>query len=97
MNLSKMKNKASELRMKTFNAFIEKGEAHLGGSFSMIELLLVIYELIIKNKDKFILSKAHASFPLCIYQYGSMEIEAAFLYLFLCGSELHSALKIRHG
>ena len=66
MNLSKMKNKASELRMKTFNAFIEKGEAHLGGSFSMIELLLVIYELIIKNKDKFILSKAHASFPLCI-------------------------------
>ena len=66
MNLSKMKNKASELRMKTFNAFIEEGEAHLGGSFSMIELLLVIYELIIKNKDKFILSKAHASFPLCI-------------------------------
>ena len=66
MNLIKLKNKAAELRIKTFNAFIEKGEAHLGGSFSMIELLLVLYDLIITKKDKFILSKAHASFPLCI-------------------------------
>ena len=66
MNISKLKNKAAELRIKTFNAFIEKGEAHLGGSFSMIELLIVLYDLIITKKDKFILSKAHASFPLCI-------------------------------
>ena len=66
MDLIKLKNKAAELRIKTFNAFIEKGEAHLGGSFSMIEILLVIYDLVITKKDKFILSKAHASFPLCI-------------------------------
>ena len=66
MNLKELKNKAAELRVKTFNAFIEKGEAHLGGSFSMIELLITIYELIITKKDKFILSKAHASFPFCI-------------------------------
>ena len=66
MNLKKLKDKAADLRIKTFNAFIEKGEAHLGGSFSMIELLITIYELIITKKDKFILSKAHASFPLCI-------------------------------
>jgi len=66
MNLKKLKNKAAELRVKTFNAFIEKGEAHLGGSFSMIELLITLYELIITKKDKFILSKAHASFPFCI-------------------------------
>ncbi len=66
MNLEKLKDKAKILRQKTFNAFIEKGEAHLGGSFSMIESLLVIYEIILKKNDKFILSKAHASFPLCI-------------------------------
>ena len=66
MNLKKLKKKAIDLRIKTFKAFIEKGEAHLGGSFSMIELLITIYEIIIKKKDKFILSKAHASFPLCI-------------------------------
>ena len=57
---------ANKLRQDTFNAFIEKGEAHLGGSFSMIEMLLALYEAIMKKNDKFILSKAHASFPLCI-------------------------------
>ena len=46
--------------------FIEKGEAHLGGSFSIIEVLILLYNKILKNNDKFILSKAHASFPLCI-------------------------------
>ena len=66
MNLEKLKNKAKELKIKTFNAFIEKGEAHLGGSFSMIETLLTICEIIMSKNDKFILSKAHASFPLCI-------------------------------
>ena len=66
MNIDKLINKAKLLRQKTFDAFIEKGEAHLGGSFSMIEILLTIYEKFLKKNDKFILSKAHASFPLCI-------------------------------
>ena len=66
MNLNRLLKKAKELRIKTFNAFIEKGEAHLGGSFSMIETLILLYDLMLKKNDKFILSKAHASFPLCI-------------------------------
>ena len=57
---------AHELRQKTFHAFVEHGEAHLGGSFSMIEMLLALYESVLKEEDKFILSKAHASFPLCL-------------------------------
>ena len=59
-------NKALALRKKTFDAFVEKGEAHLGGSFSIIEMLLVLYEVVLQEDDKFILSKAHASFPLCL-------------------------------
>lgn len=59
-------SKAKKLRQDTFNAFIDHGEAHLGGSFSMIEILIAIYEIILKDEDKFILSKAHASFPLCL-------------------------------
>ena len=59
-------NKAIKLRQDTFLTFIAKGEAHLGGSFSMIETLLTLYEVIMKKEDKFILSKAHASIPLCI-------------------------------
>ena len=47
--------------------FIKKGEAHLGGSFSLIETLIFLFnEKIRHNKDKFILSKSHASYPLCI-------------------------------
>ena len=59
-------SKAKELRQQTFNAFVEHGEAHLGGSFSMIEMLLALYESVLQEEDKFILSKAHASFPLCL-------------------------------
>jgi transketolase len=47
-------------------AFVEHGEAHLGGSFSMIEILIALFEEIMVDEDKFILSKAHASFPLCL-------------------------------
>ena len=57
---------AKKLRQDTFNAFIEHGEAHLGGSFSIIEMLIALYEVILNENDKFILSKSHASFPFCI-------------------------------
>ncbi len=62
-----LKKKALKLRQDTFKAFVETKEAHLGGSFSMIEILLSIYENVLNKNDKFILSKAHASFPLIIY------------------------------
>jgi transketolase len=58
--------KAKNLRQNTFNAFIEHGEAHLGGSFSIIEILIALYDVVLKEEDKFILSKAHASFPFCL-------------------------------
>lgn len=66
MNYKKLEKKAKKLRQDTFLAFIEKGEAHLGGCFSIIEILISIFEVIIKKNDKFILSKSHASFPLCL-------------------------------
>jgi transketolase len=66
MNYKKLEKKAKKLRQDTFLAFIEKGEAHLGGSFSMIETLISLYEIILKKNDKFILSKSHSSFPLCL-------------------------------
>jgi transketolase len=58
--------KAKKLRRDTFKAFVAHGEAHLGGSFSLIEMLITLYEKVLKVEDKFILSKAHASFPLCL-------------------------------
>jgi len=35
----------------------------LGGSFSEIEILISLFDKIIKSKDKFILSKGHACYP----------------------------------
>ena len=66
MNIKTLEKKALKLRQETFQEFVRKGEAHLGGSFSMIEILLYIYEVKKRKYDKFILSKAHASFPLCL-------------------------------
>lgn len=67
MKFKKLIDKAFKLRQKTFLSFIEKKEAHLGGSFSIIETLIVLYYKILNlKKDKFILSKSHASFPLCL-------------------------------
>ena len=62
----KLKLKALRLRQDTLTMFQKKKEAHLGGSFSMIEIIISLYSKILKKSDKFILSKAHASFPLCI-------------------------------
>ena len=64
--MNSLKNKALKLRQDTFLAFIKKGEAHLGGSFSIIEILITLFYKILKKEDKFILSKSHASFPLCL-------------------------------
>ena len=66
MEITKLKKKAFSLRQKTFQKFIERGEAHLGGSFSLIEIIVSLYEKIMDKKDKFILSKSHASFPLSV-------------------------------
>ena len=66
MNHADLVTYAAHLRRETFRAFLEHGEAHLGGSFSMIEALIVLYEVVLRPSDKFILSKAHASFPLCL-------------------------------
>lgn len=67
MKYKHLQDKALKLRQDTFNAFIETGEAHVGGSFSMIETLLALHEEIMDQEDKFILSKAHASYPYQIY------------------------------
>ena len=44
--------KAKDLRIKTLEAFIKKGEAHLGGSFSIIEILIFLYEKVLKKKGQ---------------------------------------------
>ena len=78
--INSLKKKAKNLRIKTFIEFIKKGEAHLGGSFSMIEILLTLYEKVLKKNDKFVLSKSHSSFPLIVW---IINIVGRLLFIFL--------------
>ena len=52
MNYKKLIYLAFKLRQETFKMFIKKGEAHLGGSFSLIEALVALFEIIIKKKHR---------------------------------------------
>lgn len=58
--------RGKELRKKVLDLALETGEAHIGGAFSEIEILLALFDSILKPEDKFILSKGHACYPLYI-------------------------------
>ena len=46
--------KAKKLRQEAFNTFVEQGEAHIGGAFSLIEIVILLYEKVLNKEDKFI-------------------------------------------
>tara|TARA_B100000212_G_C27359897_1_gene527716 strand:- start:1049 stop:1879 length:831 start_codon:yes stop_codon:yes gene_type:complete len=65
-----LKKKAKELRISILNSIFKSGKGHIGGSFSIVEILVTLYYgNFLKYKpshpewdqrDKFILSKGHA-------------------------------------
>jgi len=59
-----LEEKAKELRLNTLELSVKEGDAHLGGCFSEIEILISLYDKILKKEDKFILSKGHCSYPM---------------------------------
>ena len=64
--LSKMKLKQSNHRChshrkKILNLSQKVGALHIGGSFSSVEVVDTIYNLLMKKEDKFILSKGHTA------------------------------------
>ncbi len=74
--LSKLKAIAHEMRISILKMIYNAQSGHLGGSFSAVELLLTLYKKILKHdkawdkskdfatRDRFILSKGHASATL---------------------------------
>lgn len=70
LNLEKM---AKELRQTVFNSICSGGGGHIAGSLSIIEILTVLYNGILRvdsknpkdpERDRFILSKGHAAVSL---------------------------------
>lgn len=65
--INQLKERAKKLRRNVLDLALEMGgDGHLGGSFSEIEILISLYDRIMKDDDKFILSKGHACYPLYI-------------------------------
>ena len=60
-NLSYLKKTCKQIKLKAFEMLVNKGGGHFGGSFSCAEILTSLFFNILKKKDRFIMSKAHAS------------------------------------
>ncbi len=63
-DIKNLEEKAKELRIRVLDLGLEQGESHIGGCFSEIEILITLYKIILKEDDKFILSKGHCSHPM---------------------------------
>ena len=59
-----LEDAAKRLRRDVLSLVYERKEGHIGGSLSIVEILISLYERILKKEDKFILSKGHAYPPL---------------------------------
>ena len=60
-NFELLKKKCKEIKIDEFEMLVSKGGGHFGGSFSCAEILTSLFFNILRKKDKFIMSKAHAS------------------------------------
>jgi transketolase len=61
-----LENRARELRRSVLELALETDGSHIGGSFSEIEILVSLFDQVLKPEDRFILSKGHACYPYYI-------------------------------
>ncbi len=59
-NLNYLRKTCKQIKLQAFEMLVNKGGGHFGGSFSCAEILTSLFFNILKKKDKFIMSKAHA-------------------------------------
>lgn len=64
--MDELKLKARELRRNVLDLSLQTGEAHIGGCFSEIEILLSLYKKVLNERDKFIMSKGHCAYPMYV-------------------------------
>jgi transketolase len=56
-----LKKLSKQLRIDTLNLALTHNNGHIGSAYSIIEILALLYENILKKDDKFILSKGHGA------------------------------------
>ncbi|CAM8360093.1 1-deoxy-D-xylulose-5-phosphate synthase N-terminal domain-containing protein [Candidatus Methylopumilus universalis] len=86
------------IRKKILDLLISSGEGHLGSSFSIIEIMIAIYQAQITRDDKFypekiVLSKGHASYAYYAFlHYIGMFSESELLSVGKNGSKFYGHL-----
>lgn len=58
-----LNERSKQIRRDTLKLSKANGGYHYGGSFSAVEILICLYDEILSDQDKFILSKGHACWP----------------------------------
>ena len=58
-----MNERSKQIRRDTINLSKANGGYHYGGCFSIVEILISLFDYTMKPNDKFILSKGHACWP----------------------------------
>lgn len=58
-----MNNRSRKIRIETIRLSKANGGYHYGGAFSCVEIILALYDHMLKDEDAFILSKGHACWP----------------------------------
>ena len=58
-----LNERSKHIRMEAFKLSKANGGYHYGGSFSAAEILIALYDHVLTDNDKFILSKGHSCWP----------------------------------
>jgi transketolase len=61
-----LNQRSKQVRRDIITLSLANGAYHLGGSFSCVEILLALYDTLLKSEDRCILSKGHACFSLYV-------------------------------
>lgn len=98
-NSLKIEEIAREIRKKVLRMLYESNSAHIGSNLSCIDILAVLYFRILHTKDRFILSKGHASAALyaTLAQIGIMPTKLLDTFCTEGGLEGHPKRNITYG
>jgi transketolase len=63
MEISELEEKAKELRRRVLKLAFERHEGHIGGGLGVSDILVALFEDVLKDKDKFVLSCGQNCLP----------------------------------
>jgi transketolase len=61
--IAELQERSKQVRKETLNLGTKNGGYHFGGSFSAVDIIVALYDVVLGDGDKFILSKGHACWP----------------------------------